>query len=82
MPGGHPGQRLRAIEGAVPPLGDLPPGCAFNPRCPERFEPCTATLPADYAAGPNHTAKCYLHDHNLQSAVRNLKSPVVPDAAR
>ena len=82
MPGGHPGQRLRAIEGAVPPLGDLPPGCAFNPRCPERFEPCTATLPADYAAGPNHTAKCYLHDDNLKSAARSLKSPVVPDAAR
>ena len=82
MPGGHPGQRLRAIEGAVPPLDDLPPGCAFNPRCPDRFEPCTATPPPDYAAGPNHTAKCYLHDPNLKSAIRNLKSPVAPDAAR
>ena len=34
MPGGAPGQRLRAIEGTVPLLGALPPGCAFNPRCP------------------------------------------------
>jgi oligopeptide/dipeptide ABC transporter ATP-binding protein len=82
MPGGHPGQRLRAIEGAVPPLGDPPPGCAFSPRCPDRFEPCTATPPPDYAAGPNHTAKCHLHDHSLKSAVRNLKSPAVPDAPR
>ena len=79
MPGGHPGQRLRAIEGAVPPLGDLPPGCAFNPRCPDRFEPCTAAPPPDYPAGPNQTAKCYLHDDHLKSDLRNLKSA---DAAR
>ena len=82
MPGGHPGQRLRAIEGSVPLLGDLPPGCAFNPRCPDRFEPCATAPPPDYSAGPNHSAKCFLHDPNLKSALRNLKSPVVPDAAR
>ena len=61
LPGGHPGQRLRAIEGSVPLLGDLPPGCAFNPRCPDRFEPCTAAPPPDYPAGPKQHAKCYLH---------------------
>ena len=38
IPGGAPGTRLRAIQGTVPPLGQLPPGCAFAPRCPERFE--------------------------------------------
>jgi oligopeptide/dipeptide ABC transporter ATP-binding protein len=63
MPGGHPGQRLRAIEGSVPLLGDLPHGCAFNPRCPDRFDPCATAPPPDYPAGPNQTAKCYLHDH-------------------
>jgi len=61
MPGGAPGRRLRAIEGSVPMLGALPPGCAFNPRCPDRFEPCTATPPPDYAVGTAQTAKCYLH---------------------
>jgi oligopeptide/dipeptide ABC transporter ATP-binding protein len=61
IPGGHPGQRLRAIEGSVPLLGDLPPGCAFHPRCPDRFEPCTTAPPPDYPAGPAQTAKCYLH---------------------
>ena len=61
MPGGHPGRRLRAIEGSVPLLGDLPPGCAFHPRCPDRFDPCTTAPPPDYAAGPQQTAKCYLH---------------------
>ena len=81
MPGGAPGQRLRAIEGSVPMLGALPPGCAFNPRCPDRFEPCTSAPPPDYAAGPSQTAKCYLHDpqltaHNRPSAIPNS------DAAR
>jgi oligopeptide/dipeptide ABC transporter ATP-binding protein len=68
VPGGQRGQRLRAIEGAVPLLDDLPPGCAFNPRCAERFDPCTTAPPPDYAAGPDHTAKCYLHDTALHPA--------------
>jgi oligopeptide/dipeptide ABC transporter ATP-binding protein len=62
IPGGAPGQRLRAIEGTVPLLGQLPAGCAFNPRCPDRFDRCTTAPPPDYAAGSEQTAKCYLHD--------------------
>jgi oligopeptide/dipeptide ABC transporter ATP-binding protein len=67
MPGGTPGRRLRAIEGSVPLLGDLPPGCAFNPRCPDRFDPCTAAPPPDYAVGSEQAAKCYLHDPRFAS---------------
>src|SRR5438552_4933393 len=62
IPGGAPGRRLRAITGSVPLLGALPPGCAFNPRCPDRFEPCTSAPPPEYAVGPQHAARCYLHD--------------------
>jgi peptide/nickel transport system ATP-binding protein len=62
MPGGQPGQRLRAIEGSVPLLGDLPRGCAFHPRCVDRFAPCTTAPPPDYPAGAAQLAKCYLHD--------------------
>ncbi len=62
MPGDAPGRRLTAIEGSVPLLGDLPSGCAFNPRCPDRFDPCTIDPPRDYPAGPEQAAKCYLHD--------------------
>ncbi len=94
MPGGRPGQRLQAIDGSVPMLGALPPGCAFNPRCPDRFEPCPAAPPPDYAVGSEHTAKCYLHDpaqssvvlrqavSNPQPAIRNPQSAIVPDAPR
>ena len=62
MPGGAAGQRLKAIEGSVPMLGSLPRGCAFNPRCPDRFEPCTVEPPPDYTVGADQRAKCYLHD--------------------
>jgi oligopeptide/dipeptide ABC transporter ATP-binding protein len=88
MPGGAPGQRLRAIEGSVPLLGALPPGCGFNPRCPDRFEPCTIAPPPDYVAGPSQTAKCYLHDpqraiRDRQSTIGNPSSATHhPDAAR
>jgi len=67
MPGGAPGQRLRAIEGTVPILGELPSGCAFNPRCPDRFTPCLVTPPPDYAVDTDHAAKCYLHDARLKA---------------
>ena len=45
IPGGAPGSKLQAIHGTVPPLGHLPPGCAFAPRCPHRFEPCDVAPP-------------------------------------
>ncbi|HEX9368311.1 MAG TPA: ABC transporter ATP-binding protein [Vicinamibacterales bacterium] len=45
IPGGARGSKLQAIHGTVPPLGHLPPGCAFAPRCPNRFGPCDAAPP-------------------------------------
>jgi oligopeptide/dipeptide ABC transporter ATP-binding protein len=61
MPGGAPGSRLRAIPGTVPPLGQLPPGCSFAPRCPERFEPCASAHPGTTSLGDGRTVMCYLH---------------------
>jgi oligopeptide/dipeptide ABC transporter ATP-binding protein len=63
IPGGIPGQRLRAIEGQVPLPGALPPGCAFHPRCPDRFDVCVSAPPPDYRVGEGHTARCFLHDN-------------------
>ena len=66
IPGGAPGRRLSAIEGSVPVLGELPRGCAFNPRCPDRFDPCTIDPPPDFPAGAEQAAKCYLHDPRVR----------------
>ena len=38
-------ERLEMIEGLVPNLLDVPPGCPFYPRCKYRFEPCDRELP-------------------------------------
>jgi oligopeptide/dipeptide ABC transporter ATP-binding protein len=40
------GDRLTPIKGTPPNLLDLPPGCAFAPRCPYAAEPCRAAVPA------------------------------------
>ncbi len=63
MPGGARGARLRGIDGSVPMLGALPSGCAFHPRCPDRFDPCSTTPPPNYPVGTDHESRCYLHDH-------------------
>lgn len=66
MPSAVRGGRLRAIDGSVPVLGAFPPGCAFHPRCPDRFEPCDATPPPLYEVGESHGARCYLHQHTAE----------------
>jgi len=82
LPTGKPGTRLNAIEGTVPILGALPPGCAFNPRCPDRFGPCTAAPPDDCDVGAGRTAKCYLHDPRTASTESRATSrePRVPSS--
>jgi len=43
--GGMRGAPLDPIPGSPPDLADLPPGCAFEPRCPEREARCAACEP-------------------------------------
>lgn len=50
--------KLEPIPGAVPPLTALPPGCAFEPRCPLRIEECSVAMPELRDAGPAHRARC------------------------
>src|SRR5690242_3398181 len=59
--------RLLQIDGAMPRLNAIPPGCAFHPRCPRAFEPCTQARPELMAAGATRAA-CWLHAPALQAA--------------
>ncbi len=43
--------RLTPIAGTVPQLTQLPPGCAFEPRCPVRLPECRLEVPALRDAG-------------------------------
>ena len=36
---------LAGIPGLAPPLRDLPPGCAFHPRCPQAMDRCHTEKP-------------------------------------
>jgi peptide/nickel transport system ATP-binding protein len=52
--------RLVQIDGAMPRLNAIPPGCAFNPRCPRRFDRCVVERPDLMPAGTS-LAACWLH---------------------
>jgi peptide/nickel transport system ATP-binding protein len=54
-------ERLHQIDGAMPRLNAIPPGCAYNPRCPRAFDRCTRERPELMAAGATRAA-CWLHD--------------------
>ena len=51
---------LRAIEGLPPDLTDLPPGCAFHPRCAYRVERCVKETPALLPVGSTQQAACWV----------------------
>jgi oligopeptide/dipeptide ABC transporter ATP-binding protein len=61
IPGADAGTRLKAIEGVVPNLAALPPGCSFAPRCPHRMAVCSEAVPAIVDIDPGHAVRCYLH---------------------
>ncbi|GAB3904654.1 ABC transporter ATP-binding protein [Kibdelosporangium lantanae] len=72
-----PRRELTGIPGSPPDLRAMPTGCAFHPRCPKAFEPCSTDLPilgvpkdlpGSAAAGDaghhpvaNRTVACWLH---------------------
>jgi peptide/nickel transport system ATP-binding protein len=51
-------QPLRTIEGTVPAIAALPPGCAFEPRCEWRLPSCSQALPSLVEVAPGHFARC------------------------
>ena len=53
-------ERLHQIDGSMPRLNAIPQGCAFNPRCPQRFDRCTQDRPDLLPAGATRAA-CWLH---------------------
>jgi oligopeptide/dipeptide ABC transporter ATP-binding protein len=54
-----PRDRLFAIEGSVPNPYDMPPGCAFAPRCKYAREKCRAEEPPFAGAGEDRLVRCF-----------------------
>jgi oligopeptide/dipeptide ABC transporter ATP-binding protein len=68
IPGELAGSRLKAIDGTVPNLASLPPGCSFAPRCGDRMDVCATAFPPRVltrggigSPESDHAVRCYLH---------------------
>jgi peptide/nickel transport system ATP-binding protein len=58
VPGGTRAARLADIPGMVPPLGALPAGCAFAPRCPRAMARCREERPELTQPAPGRLVAC------------------------
>ncbi len=65
---GRERHRLTEIEGTVPGLNNLPPGCAFAPRCRYATEECRRASPPLDEKRPGHFAACW-HSDRVTRAV-------------
>jgi oligopeptide/dipeptide ABC transporter ATP-binding protein len=65
------GRPLLTIEGAVPALPNLPPGCVFEPRCDLRLPECICALPELIEVADGHWCRCPV-------VIRNNKAESLP----
>ncbi len=59
LPGAVRPRRLPTIEGVVPDLLALPPGCRFAPRCSMRQDICDREEPALREVAPGRRSRCH-----------------------
>ena len=73
---GETKHRLADIDGVVPNLVDLPPGCNFAPRCKARVKHdisiCEQINPGLDEIMPNHVVRCWLY-HDFKDHQAPLK---------
>jgi len=55
---GPAGETLASIPGQPPDLAELPPGCAFAPRCERARDECSAAIPATLEPAPERSSAC------------------------
>jgi len=52
-------RKLSTIPGSVPSLFNLPQGCLFHERCPEKWQACEQEPPPMIELGQGHRVRCY-----------------------
>lgn len=65
-----PRRTMIGIPGTPPDLRAVPPGCAFNPRCPFAFDACYKVVPPLQPAtsdSPGQLVACHLYDNRYNS---------------
>lgn len=53
--------RLESIPGTTPDPCEMPPGCAFHPRCPRTMGICSQQEPPKIIVSAEHTVRCHLY---------------------
>jgi oligopeptide/dipeptide ABC transporter ATP-binding protein len=56
----HAGRHRTVLQGDVPSPINPPPGCRFNPRCPQATEICRTKPPQLREIAPGHQVSCHL----------------------
>jgi peptide/nickel transport system ATP-binding protein/oligopeptide transport system ATP-binding protein len=54
------------LQGEVPSAIDPPSGCVFHPRCPDRKDRCSETIPSLFSVSNDHEVSCFLYERNRQ----------------
>jgi len=67
-------ETLPEIPGSVPNLLNLPAGCKFANRCPEVMNRCRAEEPPLFAAGGEHSSRCWLNESGTRNGECGMKS--------
>lgn len=66
-----PRRDVSGIPGSPPDLRAMPSGCAFHPRCPKAFEPCSVSVPVlgepEAHREQSRTVACWLHPITRES---------------
>lgn len=74
-------ESLAVIPGSVPNLINLPAGCRFAARCPERLkyslEICTQVEPDLLSGQPGHSVRCWLYQDQAEH-----RAPIAPGNQR
>ena len=58
----HRKTKLNVIKGMVPSLADMPSGCRFQNRCPDKMAICETVPPGISQISATHSAACHLID--------------------
>jgi oligopeptide/dipeptide ABC transporter ATP-binding protein len=64
--------RLSAIPGNVPRIGNFPPGCRFFPRCPSARPECKDTAPELVEVEPGRWARCLYAKELEQQQLKDI----------
>jgi peptide/nickel transport system ATP-binding protein len=79
-----PRRKALGIPGTPPDLREVPPGCAFHPRCPFATSECMTELPILRAVTDEATPQvaCHLYDPRIHAVPPTLESMAATYAAR